>query len=113
MSGHYRFIRGSSPQGSAITRSGQSFALALLQCGKVSWFRHIEASALQFVVQALIVSGDNGLNCCCEIGEAGVLSLQGSYQQKQLAAANQGLFERMTADRKIRALAATALLLSV
>jgi len=40
------------------------------------------------------------------------LSLQGSYQQKQLAAANQGLFERMTADRKIRALAATALLLS-
>jgi hypothetical protein len=34
----------------------------VLHCDKVSWFGHIEASALRFVVWALIVSGDNGLN---------------------------------------------------
>jgi hypothetical protein len=34
----------------------------VLHCDKVSWFGHIEASALGFVVWALIVSGDNGLS---------------------------------------------------
>jgi hypothetical protein len=46
---------------------GINFALALLHCGKVSRFCHIEASALQFGVQALIVSGNNGLNDCGKI----------------------------------------------
>jgi hypothetical protein len=87
---------------------GLIFTLALLQCGKVSWFCHIEASALQFVGQALIVSGNNGLNDCGKIREADVLSLQGSYQRLVQV----GTFERMTADRKTRALAAAALLLS-
>jgi hypothetical protein len=47
-----------------MTYSGLIFALALLHCGKVSWFCHIEASALRFGVQALIVSGDIGLHDC-------------------------------------------------
>ncbi|MGZ3286278.1 MAG: hypothetical protein ACXU9C_27745 [Xanthobacteraceae bacterium] len=34
----------------------------VLHCDKVSWFGHIEASALGFAVWALIVSGDNGLS---------------------------------------------------
>jgi hypothetical protein len=45
----------------------RSRAVALRQNTVVlsySWFRHIEASALQFGVQALIVSGDNGLIDC-------------------------------------------------
>jgi hypothetical protein len=29
---------------------------------QASWFGHIEASAVRFVVQALMVSGDNGLS---------------------------------------------------
>jgi hypothetical protein len=33
----------------------------LLHCDKLSWFCHTEASTVRFVVQALIVSGDNGL----------------------------------------------------
>jgi hypothetical protein len=45
-----------------MTYLGLIFVLALLHCGKDSWFCHIEASALQFVVLALIVSGKNGLN---------------------------------------------------
>jgi hypothetical protein len=32
----------------------------LLHCDKVSWFCHTEASTVRFVVQALIVSDDNG-----------------------------------------------------
>jgi hypothetical protein len=79
-----------------------------LRCGKLSWFCHIEASALQFLGHALIVSGNNGLNDCGKIREADVLSLQGSYQRLIQV----GTFERMTADRKTRALAAAALLLS-
>src|ERR1039457_7186418 len=36
-------------------------AFAVLHCDKVSWFGHIEAPTVRFLVQALIVSGDNGL----------------------------------------------------
>jgi hypothetical protein len=36
-------------------------AAGVLHCDKASWFRHIEAPSLLFVVQALIVSDDNGL----------------------------------------------------
>jgi hypothetical protein len=79
-----------------------------LHCGKLSWFCHIEASALQFLRHALIVSGNNGLNDCGKIREADVLWLQGSYQRLIQV----GTFERVTADRKTRALAAAALLLS-
>jgi hypothetical protein len=79
-----------------------------LHRGKSSWFCHIEASALQFLGHALIVSGNNGLNDCGKIREADVLSLQGSYQRLIQV----GTFERMTADRTTRALAAAALLLS-
>jgi hypothetical protein len=91
-----------------MTHLGLIFALALLHCGKLSRFCHIEASALQFGVQALIVSGNNGLNDCGKIGEADVLSLQGAYQRL----IEVGTFERMTADRKARRVAAAALLLS-
>jgi hypothetical protein len=35
----------------------------VLHCDKVSWFGHIEAAALRFLVWGLIVSGDNGLSC--------------------------------------------------
>jgi hypothetical protein len=34
----------------------------VLHCVKVSWFGHIEAPAVRFLLWALIVSGDNGLN---------------------------------------------------
>jgi hypothetical protein len=37
-------------------------AARVLHCDKVSWFGHIEASALGFAVWALIVSDDNGLS---------------------------------------------------
>jgi hypothetical protein len=33
-----------------------------LHCDKASWFGHIEAVTLRFVVLLLIVSGDNGLS---------------------------------------------------
>jgi hypothetical protein len=45
-----------------MTVSGESFALALLHCEKASWFGHIEASTVRFVLLDLIVSGNNGLN---------------------------------------------------
>jgi hypothetical protein len=35
----------------------------VLHCDKFSWFGHIEAPAVRFVLWALIVSGDNGLSC--------------------------------------------------
>jgi hypothetical protein len=90
----------------ATTYLGLIFVLALLHCGKVSWFCHIEASALQFLGHALIVSRNNGLNDCGKIREADVLSLQGSYQRPRQV----GTFERMTANRKTGALAAALLL---
>jgi hypothetical protein len=37
-------------------------AACVLHCDKVSWFGHIEASAVRFLLWALIVSGDNGLS---------------------------------------------------
>jgi hypothetical protein len=40
--------------------------MGVLHCDKVSWFGHIEAAAVRFVVLLLIVSGDNGLSICCE-----------------------------------------------
>jgi len=38
------------------------FGLILLHCDKISSFGHIEAARSGFLGQALIVSGDNGLN---------------------------------------------------
>jgi hypothetical protein len=89
-----------------MTYLGSNFALALLHCDKVSWFCHIEASALQFLGHALIVSGNNGLRDCRKIREAGVLSLRRSYQRLIQV----GTFERMTEDRKTRAFAVAGLL---
>jgi hypothetical protein len=34
----------------------------MLHCDKAFWFGHIEAPTVRFDVQALIVSGDNGLS---------------------------------------------------
>jgi hypothetical protein len=39
-------------------------AFGVLHCDKASWFGHIEAPTLRFVVQGLIVSDDNGLGVC-------------------------------------------------
>jgi hypothetical protein len=36
--------------------------LTLLHCDKICVFRHIAAAPVAFVLWALIVSGDNGLN---------------------------------------------------
>jgi hypothetical protein len=33
---------------------------SVLHCDKASWFCHTEAPTVRFVVQALIVMGDNG-----------------------------------------------------
>jgi hypothetical protein len=45
-----------------VKASGLISASDVLHCDKVSWFRHIEAPPVGFVVHALIVSGDNGLS---------------------------------------------------
>jgi hypothetical protein len=61
MVGHYRFVPGSSPRGSTLAGSKLIPVSNVLHCDKASWFRHIEALSVLFVVQALIVSDDNGL----------------------------------------------------
>ena len=85
--------------------SGLISASSVLHCDKESRFCHIEALTVRFLVQALIVSGDNGLNHRSEFEEAEVSSLQGAYQRR-------GIFERMSVNRKMRAFAAGVLLLS-
>jgi hypothetical protein len=82
----------------------------VLHCDKASWFRHIEAPTVRFVVHALIVSGDNGLSGAEKSEELDDLSLQGSYQRRPMDGF--GTFKRMTADRTLRAFVTAALLLS-
>jgi hypothetical protein len=82
-------------------------AFAVLHCDKVSWLGHIEAPTVRFVVQALIVSGDNGLSKARRIPKkSDIVSLQGSYQR------GGGLSGRMSADRTKRSLILAALLAS-
>jgi hypothetical protein len=38
----------------------------VLHCDKTSWFGHIEAPPVRFVVLALIVSDDNGLSAAAK-----------------------------------------------
>jgi hypothetical protein len=46
--------------------AGSKLIAAVLHCGKKSWFGHIEAPTVRFVVLALIVSGDNGLSASAD-----------------------------------------------
>jgi hypothetical protein len=62
LSFHFGFV--TAPIAAAVLR------LILLHCDKISSFGHIEAARSGFLVQALIVSGDNGLNGCGEIDAA-------------------------------------------
>jgi hypothetical protein len=85
----------------------------VLHCDRVSWFRHIEAPTVRSVVQALIVSGDNGLNGCSGIGwrfVAARLVPEGSYHKRLPATV--GFPLGISVDRKIGAWATAALLLS-
>jgi hypothetical protein len=47
----------------------------VLHCDKESWFCHIEAPTVGFGVQALIVSGDNGLSATAIVDEISVWRL--------------------------------------
>jgi hypothetical protein len=58
MAGHYIFISTSSPRRSTLKSSRLTLTSNLLHCDKVTWFCHIEASAVLFVVQDF-ASGDN------------------------------------------------------
>ena len=58
--------------------SGLILRFDVLHCDKASWFRHIEAPTVGFVVQALIVSGDNGLSAAATVDEISVRRLQSS-----------------------------------
>jgi len=56
---HFRFV-------TALIDEAASKLIAVagvLHCDKVSWFGHIAAPAVRFLLWALIVSGDNGLSC--------------------------------------------------
>jgi hypothetical protein len=50
--------------------SGLVSVASVLQCDKLSWFCHIEAPTVRFGVQALTVSGDNGLSTA--VGYSGI-----------------------------------------
>jgi hypothetical protein len=78
----------------------------VLHCDKASWFGHIEALTVRFVVLALIVSDDNGLSASAKTDEISVsrhIALIGDV----------GTSGRMSVDRTKRALALAALLASV
>jgi hypothetical protein len=105
MSRHYRFIRGSSPRRSTTADSALTAISDVLQCDKVSWFCHIEALTLRFVVQALIVSDDTGSSAVATNDEINVKRLQSSHCEV-------GTSERMSMDRTRTRLAAAALVLS-
>jgi hypothetical protein len=105
MSRHYRFIRGSSPRRSTTADSALTAISDVLQCDKVSWFCHIEALRIAFVVQALIVSGDTGSTAAATNDEINVKRLQCSHCEV-------GTSERMSVDRTKTRLAAAALALS-
>jgi hypothetical protein len=53
------FISTSSPRRSISNAFGLTLESDLLHRGKVSWFCHIEAQAVGFVVRGLIVPHDN------------------------------------------------------
>src|ERR1019366_2597618 len=71
---HFKFVTALFDAGGSrlISRSG------VLQCDKVSWFCHIEAPTVRFVVPALIVSGDDGLSVAAIVDEISVRRLQSS-----------------------------------
>ncbi len=105
MSRHYRFIRGSSPRRSTTADSALTAISDVLQCDKVSWFCHIEALTLRFVVQDLIVSDDTGSSAVATNDEINVKRLRSSYCEV-------GTSERMSMDRTRTRLAAAGLVLS-
>ena len=52
-----------------------------MHCDKVCVFRHIQAVPVVFVLWALIVSDDNGLNVFSENNAGDDFALQSSYQR--------------------------------
>ena len=77
----------------------------MLHRDKVPWFRHIEAPTVRFVLQALIVSGENGLADARESEEPDFLRCKGRTGDMRI-------FDRMMTDRNKRGWAVGALLAS-
>jgi hypothetical protein len=77
----------------------------VLHCDKASWFGHIAAPTVRFVVQALIVSDDNGLSAATKTDEI-------SVSRRTALMGEAGTSGRMSVDRTKRALALAALLVS-
>jgi hypothetical protein len=50
----------------------QSPCPGVLHCDKASWFCHIEASRVRFVVSVLMVSGDNNLGAAATDDETSI-----------------------------------------
>jgi hypothetical protein len=78
----------------------------VLHCDKASWFGHIEAPTVRFVVLPLIVSDDNGLSTSAKTDEI-------SISRRTALIGEVGTSGRMSVDRTKRALALAALLASV
>jgi hypothetical protein len=55
--------------------------LNVLRCGKVSWFRHIQAPTVRSAVMAIIVEDDNGCGLRAIIDEIGVRLRQNQGQR--------------------------------
>jgi hypothetical protein len=106
MSGHYSFVSRSSPRISATQISRLTFASDVLHCDKVSCFCHIEASTVRSALQALIVSGDNGLSGTVAVDEIN------KRQAIKFSLAKWGTFEGMSENRKKSVLAVGVLLLA-
>jgi hypothetical protein len=95
----------------------------VLHCDKASWFRHIEAPRVRFVLQALIVSDDDTL-ICRNLGKLDISLVQVCSLVQVFGASlwckahtsgcckSPGIFGRMSVDRTKRALALGALLIS-
>jgi hypothetical protein len=78
----------------------------VLHCDKASWFGHIEAPTVRFIVQALIVSHDNGLSAAVKTDEI-------SVSRSTAHIGEGGTSGHMSVVRTKRALALAALLASV
>jgi hypothetical protein len=73
MSQHYRFISGSSPRRSTPTTWKINVDNLCAALRYVSWFCHIEAARVRFVVWVLMFSGENSLGAAA-IGTGGCKS---------------------------------------
>jgi hypothetical protein len=69
---HSRFVTALNRFWPQVLLQVKNRRCCLLQCDKASWFCHTEAPTVGFVVQALIVSGDNGLGAAAVIDEINV-----------------------------------------